>query len=95
MIVADSANITKKAAEQISRRALELANDRGYCYEVENMLTDLGFPIPDSKATVTLTVEVKVPRDADEFDIENALDLKVKQFFEDYSILSEDVAVSR
>lgn len=94
MIVANGANITKKAAEQISQAALDYANQAGYCEVVEEFLSHLGFPIPTNEVTVTVTAKVRAPRGADRWDVEGAIgDLTINQYFDDYEVLSTEVNV--
>jgi hypothetical protein len=94
MIVANGANITKKAAETISQAALDYANKAGYCEVVEEFLTELGFPIPTNEVTVTITAKVRAPRGADQWDVQAALrELDINQHYDDYEVLSSEVKV--
>lgn len=52
------ATLSKTAAEKIAREALRIADEKGYCSEVEDFLEDMGFPIPSITRKVTLEVEV-------------------------------------
>jgi hypothetical protein len=51
-------NVSKAAANAIVSKAMELADEKDYCEEVESFLEELGFVIPDVTKTVTLQVEV-------------------------------------
>lgn len=93
MIVADSVNITKKAAEQISRAALDYANENGYCETVEEFLEHLGFPIPSNEVDVVIRAKVRVPR-GDSSSIEYALNATVDGMYDDFEVLSQTVSLA-
>lgn len=50
--------ISRAAAEKIAAEALVIGEQHSYCEEVEEILRELGFPIPSFNQVVTLEVTI-------------------------------------
>lgn len=58
MVMVSGVNLTKANADKLAKAALTVADEEGYCGEVENILERLGFELPNFTRIVTLEVQV-------------------------------------